>query len=48
MHPAKLIFGGISNYSNNQRISNYSNNQITEKEPKSEARVSKFDWHDLH
>ena len=25
----------------------YSSNQITKKEPKSEARVSKFDWHDL-
>ena len=25
----------------------YSSNQITKKEPKSDARVSKFDWHDL-
>ena len=25
----------------------YNSNQITKKEPKSEASVSKFDWHDL-
>ena len=25
----------------------YRSNQITKKEAKSEARVSKFDWHDL-
>ena len=28
-------------------LSFYSSNYITKKEPKSEARVSKFDWHDL-
>ena len=28
-------------------IYQYSSNYITKKEPKSEARVSKFDWHDL-
>ena len=26
----------------------YSSNQITKKEPKSEARLSEFDWHDLY
>ena len=26
----------------------YSSNQITKKEPKSEDRLSKFDWHDLN
>ena len=25
----------------------YSSNQITKKEPKSDDRLSKFDWHDL-
>ena len=25
----------------------YSSNEITKKEPKSDARLSKFDWHDL-
>ena len=25
----------------------YSSNQITKKEPKSDNRLSKFDWHDL-
>jgi hypothetical protein len=28
-------------------MDSYSSNEITEKEPKSEAGVSKFDWHDL-
>ena len=32
---------------NDMILFQYSNNQITKKEPKSDDRLSKFDWHDL-
>ena len=34
-------------YSNVLKQNTYGSNQITKKVPKSDNRLSKFDWHDL-